>query len=783
MPDPIEDLKKGEAFLKISKAAVYLLTFLLPLFFLPFTQNVLDFQKQTLLVGLVLISVVAFLTHVLTSYKLELNKSFVNIPVAVLLIFTLLSTIFSTFRYGSFWGQPLPIAQSFLTLLALAVLYFIIANVFRKDEIPFLFLTIFVSGFLVSLIFLFHLYGRFIFPFDFARINSFNTIGSADDLALYFSLLLILLLPLFFSVKRFFKVILGIFGATLFFTLFLINFKNAWIVFLAGTAVLFALGTVGLKNKRHSGFITLSMAFLIIGLFFAFFRFSFLGIPELPSEISPSQKASFLILRQIPAKQLFLGTGPGTFFYDWAKYKPADINQTIFWGVRFSKPSSEILDRTIGTGIFGALALLFLFGACLKKVLWQLLGKMKTEQSEEILHRFLLLAVFAGFTGLLVSFFLRPANLSLLFIFWLLVAAAGLLSDGKKWVFDLQASSLRAMLSSFLAVLVLIMGIGLAILYGQNYAAEVRYWQGLRAFQGGEIDKSQTFLLRATNLNPKIDIYWRDLSQIFLFKLQGFLNRTDLTQEQLTSQAQSLIADAVNSANQATTIDPKNVANWNIRGFVLRNLIGILGGAEQWGLDAYARARELEPASPYILTEIGRIHLLKADFFSQQQKEQERAESLGLAQENFEKAIELKSDYAPAHFQIAMIHIREDRIPEAIEKLEETKLAAPLDTGLAFQLGLVYYNDGQLTKAKAEFERAVSVDPNYSNARYFLGLILDRQSKKAEAISQFERIQELNPDNEEIKKILANLRAGRPAFEGVVPGEPPVEQKPEEQLK
>jgi len=103
--------------------------------------------------------------------------------------------------------------------------------------------------------------------------------------------------------------------------------------------------------------------------------------------------------------------------------------------------------------------------------------------------------------------------------------------------------------------------------------------------------------------------------------------------------------------------------------------------------------------------------------------------------------------------------------------------------GLAFQLGVLYYSDKQFDKAKAEFERTVSLNENYSNARYFLGLVYDREGKKSEAISQFEKVANLNPDNEEVKKILDNLKAGKPALEGITPAQPPIEEKPTEQLE
>jgi len=125
----------------------------------------------------------------------------------------------------------------------------------------------------------------------------------------------------------------------------------------------------------------------------------------------------------------------------------------------------------------------------------------------------------------------------------------------------------------------------------------------------------------------------------------------------------------------------------------------------------------------------------------------------------------------------------EGKTEEAIEKMETAKQLSPFDVGLAFQLGVLYYSDKQFDKAKVEFERAISLNENYSNARYFLGLIYDRENKKSEAISQFEKIAELNPDNEEVKQILANLKAGKEALKGVTPTQPPIEEKPAEQLE
>jgi len=788
---PFEISEGSKKFLKVAKLSVYALVFLLPIFFLPWASNILDFNKQALLLFLVFVSLICWLAAGLISNRLEINTNFLNLPVLALLLFSGISAAFSLSGYGSFWGWPLVVSSSFVSLLGFAILYFLIANLFKKDEIPFLFLTFFFSGFLVALYFIFQLFGKFILPFSFTKTSSFNTIGTVNSLAIYFSLLLTLLLPLLFFVRRFFKFILGIIGFVLLVSLLLINFKTAWMIFLAGLVVLFVFGVVNLRRTGRSGFITLIMALLIVASLLIFFRFPLPGIPQIPAEVSPSQGASVAILKHLSIKSLILGSGQGTFIYDWSKYKSSDINQSVFWSIRFGQSSSEILDRLITTGILGILAFFFLVFIFFKQIFGFLLKKMESRLNKEDqlmgkredLNWFLIWGILAGFTGLIVAFFLYPANLSSFFFFWLLIGCLALLERGRRKTFDFRVSSIGALAFSFFFILILVLGIGLFILYSQKYVAEVRYYQGLQAWQKGDTTSSINYIARAANLNPKIDIYWRNLSQIYLVRLNEVLSDANLSQEEKSGQAQALIASSINSITQAAVAEPNNVANWSTRGFVYRNMAGILGGADEWAIKSYEKAAELEPNNPDIFTEIGRVYLAKSDILTQQEKKKESSENLKLAQDNFEMAIKLKSDYAPARFQIAMINVREGKIQDAIAKLEETQQVVPSDTGLAFQIGILYYNSNQWSSARAQFERAVLLDPNYSNARYFLGLVYDRQGNKSDAISQFENIAQLNPDNQDIQKILANLRAGKSALEGVETGQPPVEEKAPERLE
>jgi tetratricopeptide (TPR) repeat protein len=185
-------------------------------------------------------------------------------------------------------------------------------------------------------------------------------------------------------------------------------------------------------------------------------------------------------------------------------------------------------------------------------------------------------------------------------------------------------------------------------------------------------------------------------------------------------------------------------------------------------IQSFEEAIKLEETNPYYYTELGKIYLIK--------------NKISKARELFQKSIDLKPDYSPGHFQMAMSFVQEGKIGEGIARLEVLKGNLPNDPGLAFQLGLLYYNQNDFEKAKTEFERAVNLLSNYSNARYFLGLIYDREGKKDLAIKQFEEIEKFNPENQEIKKILENLRQGKSALEGILPSQPPIEEKVPEKL-
>jgi len=765
---------------KITKLSLFLAAFLIPLWVLPFTQSVLAYQKQALLVLLVFAGTIAWLATIMKKNEISFRFSLLHIPVAVALLFVGLSTIFSLSRYGSFWGWPLSVPDSFVTFFTFVLLYFLIVNTVKHGQhLFYLLFALVVSGTLAGVYGILNLYSIFFLPFDFVRTNAFNTLGTTNSIAIFAASLLSLTIVLAFVKKKVFRGVLLFVSLVLFTIVASINFFDAWMILIAGLLVLLVFGMWNAKNRSGFGWTSFPLALIIVSVLLMLLNLQLPFAPPVPLEVAPSQSAEVSIVKDTLSQNLLrgaVGSGPGTFVYDYAQFHSPELNRTIFWGTRFSSGASEILDWTATKGILGLLAFLLLIGATLfVGAKYMIRGaKVKIEDKDEQPNTdwMLALGVFASFAAVTLGLFIYTANFAQWLLFWILLASIALLAGNKLRTFSLSSRSLLALGASFGFLVVLIFGLGLLFLGGQKYVAEVQYSQGVSAAQAGDIDKAIEKISAAANMNVSIDFYWRDLAQLYVQKANQVIADQSLSAQDQQTQASLVVRNAVNAAQQSIIVAPNNVANHNVQGFVYKSILGV-PGAQGFAISSYEKAAELEPASPFGWTELGRVHIL----YAQQTGDQE---GLDKALESLEKAVELKDDYSPAHYLIAVAYGQQGKTEEAIAKLEQTKIIVPSDVGLAFQLGIIYWQRSEFEKARGEFERARLVNPNHSNSRYMLGLVYDQLGETEKAREEFTQVAAINPDNEEVQQILRNLREGQPALAGIIPSEPPIEETPPE---
>jgi tetratricopeptide (TPR) repeat protein len=747
----------------ISKVSIYVLVFLLPIFFLPWTSDVLDFNKQILLIGLVFLAFFSWIIKSLVSGIFSVNLSKIHIAVLILFLTHLLSTIFSLDKYGSFWGWPRPTADSLLTTIGLVLFYFLVSNIFSKKEILKSIIILILSGLVAILVGVSHMLGLFVLPFTFTKIASFNTIGLVSSLGLLIAVLLPVLMVLEIFARKWLKIIfaLGIILSVI--ALILINYSLVWWMVLISSilTILFGMLKKELFDLRWLG---LPIFFLAVAVFFLVLKPQFNAAPR-PIEVFLNQPATLdIVLQTLKQKAIFLGSGPGTFVYDFLKYKKVDFNAGPLWNMQFGGGGSKILTMLATIGILGFISFLILMALV---VFYGLKFIFKPAPETNNNHfPILALGVLIGLITQTIGYFLYSSNLSLDFVYFFLIACFIGLAFEKRKDYLLGPSSFLTVGITFILILSSISGLWLLILEGQRYAAEINYLKGITAFASGNKDEAINNLGKAVKINPYLDLYFMQLSQAYISKLGDEINRQDLPQDVKNKNIEILISNSINAAKIATDINPYSVADWSARGLVYQTLIGLLDGAGDWAIKSYDEAIKLDPNSPYYPTQAGLVYLAEIQTLPNQTIADQN-KILASAKDRFAKAVLLKPDYAPALYQMARIYQMEGKTDEALAALENTQKYAPDDLGLAFQLGVLYYQKGDFAKAQAELEQAIALSPDYANALYFLGLTYDELGQKDKAIEEFLKVAELNPDNSMVKKILDNLKAGKNALEDI----------------
>jgi len=772
---------------KTIKKLIYAIVFLVPIWFLPITVDAVGFSKQTLMVLFIVVTLMLWLIKVLNNGELRFKKNILNIIITVFVLIYILATIFSLRPYSSLVGWSTHLSGALINVLIFVALYFLIVNNFKglKETFGLLFMFLISSG-IVSLVGLLQIFNGFIFPWDFTKITSFNTIGTINALGIFSAVILILVTSLLFVVKRkdvkMFLLILGLLNLIILLSL---NFWVLWVVLGIGMAVVLLFGLMRIvKLEENISWIALPVTILAFALIFILFNPILPFRPELPTEVGLSYNAGIKITKDTLMQKPILGTGPETFVFNYIKEKPAEINNTVFWNTRFSNPPAEILSIASDTGIAGLLAFLVIivfFVIQAVKSLMRTIG-----EGENILKRFLEIGLFAGWFSLAVSWFLYPQNFALMFVFWLLLALYLAESSVlKEMKYNLRKSPTVLLITSFSFVVVIIIVVGFLYIQGTRFIADVQYKSGLDLIQTkGDLDNGINRVIKSTITNPYEDRTYRVLAQLFLIKLNRDANLEGLEQQEQLNLIQTDSINAINSAVKATSLSPKDISNWLVRGDTYNQLVGLVDGAVDWAEASYNEAIKIESLNPYIFTELGKINIKRANIAISEKNTELFDKSLELALENFNKAIEIKPDYAPAHFQSALVYDARGELEEAIRGMEINRQLAPNDTGVSFQLAVLYYKFERYDLAKAEFIRAIVLDPDFSNARYFLGVLYDRDGNTEDAFDQFERILKLNPDNEQIKQIISNLKDGKPALEVGPPKEPaetPIQDSPKDE--
>lgn len=750
---PEKNSAKNTFWLKLGRFFLFLLIFLLPLFFLPTTIYPVDANKQFLAVFLVSASLLCYLANSYFTRKIIYAKSILVFAAVFFVIASGLSALFSVSPNNSLYGDFTQ-ADVFVNFIVCGLALYLAAVLFKKEDFNKIGIVFLASAILISLLGIVQLAGFYIFPFDFARQVGFNVFGSVInfDIFIAFGLALIVAALAELSISRKAKIGLIFAGLLITLNLILINYQPIWIL-LAVMMAVYAIYKFTFKSEESAASSVSSSAPLLIGI--VAFLFALVGpslpkivnLPDLPVDVKPNFSATLNISKNaLGGARILTGTGLATFSSQYNVYRPVELNQSNYWRIKFNQGFSFAGTYLATAGIIGILSVLFIIFAFARIAL------KKIEDKKAMI-------VSVGALFMIIGWFYFPAYfVGLVFSFIALGLLAAMDSEPKELDFSRAAKS-RVVIGLVLIIAFTAGAISLLYFSGKKYAAAFYFQNGLKEYNSANAVKAAENILRAISLDQDNDQYLRSASQLLLIDAEN--SRDENVELNKDTKFQGKVADAVQLAKRAAEVNSADSENWYNLGDIYEKIINIAGGADSFAENSYRKASELSPKNPDPLIGQGRVLMFMA---RQAQDDKIKQEKIENAIDCLKKAIELKSDYAAAHFQLGMAYAQDARKDEAIKEFELTKTLSNDAAPVNFQLGILYYNNNDFDKAKIEMEAAINLDPNFSNARYVLGLIYDKKGEKDDAISQFERVLKLNPNSAEVKNILNNLKTKGSAF-------------------
>jgi tetratricopeptide (TPR) repeat protein len=148
--------------------------------------------------------------------------------------------------------------------------------------------------------------------------------------------------------------------------------------------------------------------------------------------------------------------------------------------------------------------------------------------------------------------------------------------------------------------------------------------------------------------------------------------------------------------------------------------------------EALSKNPNLAPATAaHIQHNLGMVYTLKKDTAS--------------AEAAFNKALELKPDYADAYVGLANLYMTAGQLPKAQEVIAKAGTQFPEDPKIQSQVGVVLFNMGKYDEALVALKKAETLEPSNAELQYFLASIAVNQGNAAEAISRLEKYLSMSP--------------------------------------
>lgn len=593
----------------LQKMFMYGLIFLFPLIFFPLTRDFLIYSKYYFIVFAMLIALGASVGIFIVSKKFRWTHN----PATQSIILIVLSYVLSIVLMSPNKLQALFNPQYGLVMIfAMVVMYFYASHVFEKAKTPPA-LVISVSGLLVAvfgLIIMVDPFQSVALPayWSFLSSTTFNTIGSS----MHFIGFLIFILV----------------GSSLY----------MWRTHNARRSpeedpkvVMILLGSI--------------ITFTLIALIFYIFTISQQIMNEGAQIILPplvmSWHAAVEVLKN-PMTGIF-GVGVDNFAALFTQVRTNSYNASELWQINsFNTSRSAILHILTELGVLGLTGYVLLISLFIKH-----LKDVKLEHGGYFI------------VSLLILLLLPPSIISF-FLFFLSIAlmAADLRSKKhhNEYIIDFNSSQLVPIFIGIVVIFLLIFG-GTAYFLGRNFMSEFYFKRALDGISANSLQQLYDNQVRALQYNNTSEEFHRQFAQTNLLLANNIAAKPA---EELTDQDRETITQAIQAsidqAKIAVSLNPGKVTNWEVLAGIYRQIINVAENAPSWTVSTYQQAIALDPRNPVLRQDLGGVFYLFENYDS--------------AQQLFEQAVSLKSDWPNARYNLAWTYYKKELYGPAYDQMQ-----------------------------------------------------------------------------------------------------------------
>lgn len=534
---------------KLFSISLVLLSFALPLFFLPVSADFYFLNKITLLYVFTAGLLIAWAVEAFVKREFFYTKGVFNKPVIALAVAFLLSTLIqSPNKWLAFSSQT-------GIVLASTLIYFLVINKIKKRKVVDWVLTgVILSSVVLAWIAVFAYLGVFSsFGPSWLQQKSWTPTGS-----LFNSLSLMVVL----------------FPATLFWAFKSKGATEKVLLFIASSLQILA------SVLMLTAFINKEAAFVYL-------------LPKYGWQICVE---GFKAL-----ETALFGVGPNNFISAFNRFRPIGLNNTTNWTVKFGSNSNEYFNLLSTTGLVGTIIYLWLIARVLRKENWQ--GTVIKKVLYIMLATSFIVQLFIP-ANILLRF------LTFLLLALVVIASRSEKEDEIDRPVFTKVTSEPTIYA--LTSLALLSGIAIVYLQSRVWRADYFFRQSLVAAQENRGIETYNLQIKAIGLNPYGENYRLSYANTNFALANSLSAQSDLS-DQNKANINQLVSQSIREAKSLISLNPNNSGYWINLAQLYRNIINVAEGSEQWAVASYLEAVRTDPTNPLLRIDLGGLFFALKD--------------------------------------------------------------------------------------------------------------------------------------------------------------------------